>query len=88
MRRLDSGLAKPFFQSWLSVKKSSSIDPERPEKAMISVLKSCLVHFRSFERHILCFHARIVEKFEIIEEKCMKPYSLLSVYKDYTTKTK
>ena len=33
---------RTFFQSWLSVKKSSSIEPERPEKAMISVLKSSL----------------------------------------------
>ena len=44
------------------VKKSSSIDPEMPEKAIISVFKSYLVHFGSFERHILNFCASVVEK--------------------------
>ena len=57
---LISGLANPFFvlfcflffQSWLSEKKSSSTDPERPEKAIISVSESYLVHFGSFKPHI------------------------------------
>ena len=53
---------RTFFQDWLLVKKSSSIDPETPEKAIISVFKSCLVHFGSFKRHILYFCASIVEK--------------------------
>ena len=44
------------------MKKSSSIDPETLEKAIISVFKSYLVHFGSFKRHILCFCASIVEK--------------------------
>ena len=51
-----------FFQDWLLVKKSSSIDPETPEEAIISVFKSYLVHFGSFKRHILFFCASIVEK--------------------------
>ena len=34
---LISGLGGTFFQDWLLVKKSSSIDPEMPEKAIISV---------------------------------------------------
>ena len=33
-----------------------------PEKAIISVFKSYLVHFGSFKRHILYFCASIVEK--------------------------
>ena len=69
-----------FFQSWLSVKKSSSIDPERPEKFIMSILKNYLVHFGSFKPHIWYFHASIVEKFEVIGEKCTSPYSLLSVF--------
>ena len=68
-----------FFQSWLSVKKSSSIDPERPEGAIISILKGYLVHFGSFKPHIWCFHASIVKKFKVIGEKCTSPYSMLSV---------
>ena len=35
--------------------------------------------FGSLKPHILYFHASIVEKFEVIEEKCTKPYSLSSV---------
>ena len=35
--------------------------------------------FGSFNLHILYFHARVVEKFEVIAEKCPKPYLLLSV---------
>ena len=58
------GLAK-LFQVGSSGKKSSSIDPERPEKAIISVMKNYLVHFESFEPHILYFHVRIVEKGEV-----------------------
>ena len=49
-----------FFQDWLLVKKSSSIDPETPEEAIISVFKSYLVHFGSFKRHILYFCASIM----------------------------
>ena len=49
-----------FFQDWLLVKKPSSIDPETPEEAIISVFKSYLVHFGSFKRHILYFCASIM----------------------------
>ena len=56
---LISGLAN-VFQDWLLEKKSSSIDPEMPEKAII--FKNYLVHFGSFKRHILYFCASIVEK--------------------------
>ena len=51
-----------FSRDWLLVKKSSSIDPETPEKAIISVFKNCLVHLGSFKRHILYFCAIIIEK--------------------------
>ena len=57
-----SSVLQTFFQDWLLVKKSTSIDPETPEKAIISVFKSYLVHFGSFKRHILYFCASIVEK--------------------------
>ena len=53
---------RTVFQDWRLVKKSSSIDPETPEKAIISVFKSYLVHLGSFKRHILYFCASIVEK--------------------------
>ena len=53
---------RTFFQDWLLVKKSSSINPEKPEKAIISVFKSYLVHFGSFKCHIVYFCASIVEK--------------------------
>ena len=53
---------RTVFQDWRLVKKSSSIDPETPERAIISVFKSYLVHLGSFKRHILYFCASIVEK--------------------------
>ena len=49
---------------------SSSIDPERSEKVIISVLKSYLAQFGSCKPHILYFHGSFVEKFEVIEDKC------------------
>ena len=55
---------RTFFQDWLLVKKSSSIDPETPEKAIISVSKGHLVHFGSFKSHNLYYCASIVEKIE------------------------
>ena len=68
-------------QDWLLGKKSSSIDPEMPKKAIISVFKNYLVHFGSFKRHIFfIFGQALSRKFDVIEEKCTKPYSLLSVF--------
>ena len=55
-------LRRTVFQDWRLVKKSSSIDPETPERAIISVFKSYLVHLGSFKRHILYFCASIVDK--------------------------
>ena len=55
---------RTVFQDWRLVKKSSSIDPETSEKAIISVFKSYLVHLGSFKRHILYFCASIVEKIQ------------------------
>ena len=58
---LISGLAN--LSSRLAfAEKSSSIDPETPEKGIISIFKSYLVHFGSFKRHILYSSASIVEK--------------------------
>ena len=60
-----------FFKIGVLVKKSSSIDPETPEKAIISVFKSYLVHLGSFKRYILYFCASIIEK---IRSHWGKPY--------------
>ena len=59
---------------------SSSIDPETPEKAIISVFKSYLVNLGSFKRHILYFVQVLSRKFEVIEENRTKPNSLLSAF--------
>ena len=71
---------RTFFQDWLLVKKSSSINPEKPEKAIISVFKSYLVHFGSFKCHIVYFCASIVEKIRSHWGEVQKPCSLLSVF--------
>ena len=62
VRQLDFYSGGQFFKIDVLVKKSSSIDPETPDKAIISVFKSYLVHLGSFKRHILYFCASIVEK--------------------------
>ena len=62
VRQLDFRSGEQFFKIGVLVKKSSSIDPETPEKAIISVFKSYLVHLGSFKRHILYFCASIIEK--------------------------
>ena len=67
---------RTVFQDWRLVKKSSSIDPETPEKAIISVFKSYLVHLGSFKRHILCFCASIVKK---IRSRWGEPYEAMFV---------
>ena len=59
VRHLDLWSGEPFFQDSLLVKKSSFIDPETPEKAILSVFER---YFGSFKRHILYFCASIVEK--------------------------
>ena len=71
-----SGLAEPFFKIGFLVKKSSRIDPEMPEKAIISVFKSYLVHFGSFNAIFCIFVQALSTKFEVIEEKCTKAYYL------------
>ena len=72
VRQLDFRSDEQFFKIGDLVKKSYSIDPETPEKAMISVFKSYLVRLGSFKRHIyfvfLCKYSR--KKFEVIEENC------------------
>ena len=71
---------RTFFQDRLLVKISSSIDPQTPEKAIISVFKSYLVHFGSFNAIFCIFVQALSRKFEVIEEKCTRPCSLLSVF--------
>ena len=61
VRNLDFWSGEPFFMIDFWWKKSSSIDPEIREKAIISVFKSYLVHFGSFKRYILYFSASTVE---------------------------
>ena len=60
--QLDFCSGEQFFKIGVLVKKSSSIDPETPEKATTSVFKSYLVHLGSFKGHILYFCASIIEK--------------------------
>ena len=74
-----------FFQDWVSVNKSSSIDPEMPEKAIISVFNSyiCICNWSILEvlNAIFCiFVQALSRKFEVTEEKCTRPCSLLSVF--------
>ena len=62
------------------MKKSSSIDPQTPEKSIMSVVKSYLVHLGSFKRHFCFFVQVLSRKFEVIEEYRTKPSSLLSAF--------
>ena len=76
VRQLDFCSGEQFFKIGVLVKKSSSTDPETPEKAIISVFKSYLVHLGSFKRHILYFCASIVEK---IRSHWGEPYKAIFV---------
>ena len=76
VRQLYFCSGEQFFKIGVLVKKSSSIDPETPEKAIISVFKSYLVHLGSFKRHILYFCASIVEK---IRSHWGEPYEAMFV---------
>ena len=58
---LISGLVN-LFSRFAFGEKILSVDLDMPEKAIISVFKSCLVYFGSFQCHILYFCASIVEK--------------------------
>ena len=69
-----------FFQDWLLVKKSSSIDPETPEETIMSVFKSYLVHLEVLNAIFCIFVQALSRKFEVTEEKCTRPCSLLSVF--------
>ena len=73
------GLAN-LSQDLLLGKKSSSIDPEMPKKAIISVLKSYLSILEVLNVIFCIFGQTLSRKFVVIEEKCTKPYSLLSVF--------
>ena len=83
-----------FFKIGVLVKNSSSSDPETPEKAIISVFKSYLVHLGSLYQYsraiwsiwevldaIFCIFVQVLSrKFEVIEDNRAKPCSLLSVF--------
>ena len=71
---------RKFFQDWLLVKKSSSIYPETPEKAIISEFNARAIwSILEVLNAIFCIFVQAVSrKFEVIEEKCTKPCSLLS----------
>ena len=73
-------LRRTVFQDWCLVKKSSFIDPETPERAIISVFKSYLVHLGSLNAIFCTFVQVLSRKFEVIEENRTKPSSLLSVF--------
>ena len=81
VRQLDFCSGEQFFKIGVLVKNSSSIDPETPEKAIISAFKRYLVHLGSFKRHILYFCASVVEKIRSHwGEPRTKPCSSLSVF--------
>ena len=66
------GLAS-LSQDWLLGKKSSSIDPEMPKKAIISVFKSYLVHFGSFKRRMFLvslLHERKCLRNDLLKINC------------------
>lgn len=70
MGQLDFCSGEQFFKIGVLVKKFSSIDPETPEKAIMSaVFKSYLVHLGSFLNAIFCIFVRVLSrKFDAIEE--------------------
>ena len=82
---LISGVENLFsrlVQDWRLVKKSSSFDPEKSEKAIISI-RAIWSIWSIFEvsNAIFCiFVQALSRKFEVIEEKCTKPRSLLSIF--------
>ena len=84
VQHLDFWSGVPFFQDWLLVKKSSSIDPEMPEKAITSVflaVKTAIWSILENLNVILCiFVQALSRKFEVIKEKCTKAYYFLSVF--------
>ena len=83
-----------FFKIGVLVKNSSSSDPETPEKAIISVFKSYLVHLGNFYQYsraiwsiwevldaIFCIFVQVLSrKVKVIEDNRTKPCSLLSVF--------
>ena len=80
MQHLDLWSGEPYFQDWLLVKKSSSIDPEAPEKTILSVFERYFVHLEVLNAIFCIFVQALSKKFEVIEEKCTKAYYLLSVF--------
>ena len=76
VRQLDFCSGGQFFKICVLMTKSSSIDPKTPDKAIISVFKSYLVHLGSLKRHILYFCASIVEK---IRSHWGEPYEAMFV---------
>ena len=76
MLQLDFCSGGQFFKIGVLVKKSFSIDPETPKKAIIPVFKSYLVHLGSFNTIFCIFVQVLSRKFEVIEEKRTKPCSL------------
>ena len=51
-----------------------------PEKVIISVFKSYLVHLEVLNAICYIFVRALSRKFEVIEEKCTKVFYLLSVF--------
>ena len=71
---------RTFFKIGFWKKKSFSIDPETPEKVIILVFKSYLVILQVLNSIFRIFVQALSRKFAVIEEKCTKPCSLLSVF--------
>ena len=80
VRQLDFCSGEQFFKIGVLVKKSSSIDPETPEKAIISVFKSYWFIWEVLNAIFSIFVQVLSRKFKVIEENRTKPSSLLSVF--------
>ena len=76
---LISGLVN-LFSRFAFGEKSSSVDPEMPEKAIISVFKSYLVYLEVLNAIFCIFVQALLRKLEVIQKNCTKAYYLLSVF--------
>ena len=62
------------------MKKSSSIDPETPDKAIISDSRAIWSIWEVLNAIFCIFVEALSKKFEVIKENRTKPSSLLSVF--------
>ena len=68
------------FQSWCLWQKSFSIDLTRRLKMVIPTLKDCLVIYKRFKRHILCFKLNTIEKYAFLERGFSKRLETKTIF--------